>query len=265
MQRMIWPTVTMYLLALAAMSCDSERSASSAFRPSTGPSSSLLNGPPAGPVAPFAVSGVVTEYRGGPLADVAVTARPNYPPGNGTRTTHTDANGFYRFDGLTEAIIIEASKESYWPTGFGAFIGDRVLDLTMSRELNVSAGQILTATIWGDSEISGEDWTGSGCDVHDSKGIHSNGCLLIPVATSGPGTLTARLSWNAGAGTEMGVFISTGFFAGQGAHGRSPLGVSAAVGGDTLLVVSFERAAGVRPVPPHASQAFTLETTFVPR
>jgi hypothetical protein len=64
----------------------------------------------------------------------------------------------------------------------------------------------------------------------------------------------------------MAVFISTGFFAGQGAHGSSPLEASAAVrGGDTLVVVSLERAGGVRPVPPQASQTIRLETTFVPR
>jgi len=56
------------------------------------------------------------------------------------------------------------------------------------------------------------------------------------------------------------------FFAGQGAHGSSPLEASAAVrSGDALVVVSLERAGGQRPVPPGASQTFTLETTFVPR
>jgi hypothetical protein len=135
----------------------------------------------------------------------------------------------------------------------------------VSPHLEVAAGGTLTATIWGDSTPVGEDDTGSNCDEHDSRGVHANGCLLITVHTPGPGRLTARLRWDGGPGTEMGVFISTGFYAGQGAHGVSPLEVAADVRGDTLIVVSLERAAGVRPVPPSASQVFELATQWVAR
>src|SRR5437763_1408035 len=96
-----------------------------------------------------------------------------------------------------------------WP----AFGSDDPIE---SSSHEIDANQTLTATIWGDSELSGgEDDTGSNCGEHDSRGVHSNGCLLIPVRTGGAGTLAARLSWT-GSGTEMGVFVSTGLYAGLG-------------------------------------------------
>ena len=133
------------------------------------------------------MSGVVTEYRGGPLPGVVITARPNFPPGNGVKTVVTDTTGFYRIEGLTEPIIIDSTKDGYWSSGFGAFTGDRVLNLTMSRQLNVSAGQTLSPTTWGDSEMAREDWTGSDCGVHDSRGVHSNGLSADSGAHSRPG------------------------------------------------------------------------------
>jgi len=228
--------------------------------------------PPAAPsrvhapdvAGPFSVTGMVREHRGGPLSGVLITARPNVPPGNGMTTVRTDAAGFYRIDGLTEPIIVDAERVGYFPTGFGAFVGDRVVNLTMTRRVDMNANETLTATIWGDSVLSSEDDTGSNCDEHDSRGVHSSGCLLIPVRTGGAGTLTARLSWD-GPGTEMGVFVTTGFSAGRGAHGWSPLTVSVDVGYETMIVVSLERVNGVRPVPASASQVFDLTTSFVPR
>lgn len=94
--------------------------------------------------------------------------------------------------------------------------------------------------------------------------MHSNGCLLIPVTTGGAGTLTARLTWS-GRDTEMGVFVMKGWYAGESAHGSSPVTVSADIRNSTLLVISLERASGIRPVPPSATQVFALTTTFVPR
>jgi hypothetical protein len=41
--------------------------------------------------------------------------------------------------------------------------------------------------------------------------------------------------------------------------------VSVDVRFDTWIVISLERAAGIRPVPPSASQIFELTTSFVPR
>jgi len=207
---------------------------------------------------------MVRAYRGGPLSGVIVTARPAVPLGNGIRSTHTNGDGYFRIDGLVDVVTIDAEREGYFPTGYGAFAGDRVLSLTMSPRLDISANQTLTATIWGDSELSGEDDTGSNCGEHDSRGVHSNGCLAIPVTTGGAGTLTARLTWNA-TDTQMGVFVMTGFYAGQGVHGSSPLTVSADVGFSTLIVISLERFRGFQPVPPSASQVFELTTSFVPR
>jgi hypothetical protein len=207
---------------------------------------------------------MVRAYRGGPLSGVIVTARPAVPPGNGVRSTHSDGDGYFRIDGLVDVVTIYAEREGYFPTGYGALSGDRVLSLTMSPRLDINANQTLTATIWGDSELSGEDDTGSNCGEHDSQGIHSNGCLGIPVTTGGFGRLTARLTWS-GSDTQMGVFVMTGFYAGQGVHGSSPLTVSADVRYSTFIVISLERFRGIRPVPPSAGQVFELTTSFVPK
>jgi hypothetical protein len=66
----------------------------------------------------------------GALAEVSVRARPNVPPGSGVKTTLTDARGFDRMKGLTEAVIIEATRDGYESTGYGAITGDRVVNLT---------------------------------------------------------------------------------------------------------------------------------------
>jgi hypothetical protein len=128
----------------------------------------------------------------------------------------------------------------------------------VSPRLEVAAGGTLTATIWGDSALLGEDWTGANCDAEIKP------CELVHVTTSRPGTLTVRMTWN-GADNQLGVFISTGWFDGRGAYGRSPLEAAQTVSaGETLVVVSFERAGAARPAL-HASQSFELSTFFEAR
>jgi hypothetical protein len=204
---------------------------------------------------PFTVAGKVTEYRGGPLADVMVQALPNFPPGNGVKTTLTDNNGVYRIGGLSEEVLIHAEKEGYESTGFGAFIGDQILNLTLNRTLSVSAGQPFTGVIWGDSALAGEDWSGANCDSEDKP------CQLIRVATSRAGTLTAQLQWN-GQKYHLGVFISAGLFVGQGAYGSSPVEASLDVPtGEHFVIVSFKKANGGRPSQ-SATQAYELLTAL---
>ena len=176
-------------------------------------------------------------------------ARPNFPPGNGVRQTLTDSNGFYRFEGLMEAVIIGASKDGFDGTGFGAFTGNRTLNLVLNRSLRITAGEPLAATIFGDSILAYEDETSGDC--------HDNGCLLVRVAAPGRGTLTARLTWT-NAATALGLFVS--MQKGTGASGASPQQVSAQVldRGEILLIVSFENAAG-----PASAQLFELVTSFV--
>lgn len=65
-----------------------------------------------------------------------------------------------------------------------------VINMTMNRRLQIAGGEMLQATIWGDSEMSGEDWTGADCDYK------AWACQIIHVITSGRGTLTARLNWS---------------------------------------------------------------------
>lgn len=82
---------------------------------------------------------------------------------------------------------------------------------------------------------------------------------MVHVTARSPGTLTVRLRWS-GEQNELGVFISTGHFGGAGAYGSSPLETSLDVrGGETLVVVSFEKSGRMLPAP-GASQAFELAT-----
>jgi hypothetical protein len=180
--------------------------------------------------------------------------------------THDGGIAMSRFPTLTAIYLVAALSLACdrRPTAGAAFSPSSSAGQA-GETLNVDVGSTLNATVWGNSVIFGEDWTGSNCGEHDSRGVHSNGCLLVNVHGPGTGRLTAQLRWEAGPGAEMGVFISTGFFAGQGVHGASPLEVSADIRGDTLIVVSLERVAGVRPVPPSASQVFELATQWVAR
>jgi hypothetical protein len=144
---------------------------------------------------------------------VTVRARPNNAQSADDpriKSTLTDANGYYRIDGLTEPTILEAQKDGYDISGDGAFTGDRTIDLTMHRRLWISAGESLHATIWGDSSLSGEDWTGASCD--------HRACVMVHVTTPSCGSLTTQLRWRAHE-NELGVFISTGFFSGRGTAG----------------------------------------------
>jgi hypothetical protein len=58
-----------------------------------------------------------------------------------------------------------SNKGGHESTDYGAITGDRVENLTMSRLRQIAAGETLQATIWGDSTVSGEDWTGANCDA----------------------------------------------------------------------------------------------------
>jgi hypothetical protein len=203
---------------------------------------------------PFTLSGTITEYRGGPLPGVLVTARPNTPPGP-LFTAVTEASGTFRFDGLTVPTRISAEKAGFWPAGTGSYARTSVVNLPLARTMRIAAGETLAATIWGDSALSGEDWTGASCD--------HKACQMATVTAPTPGTLTARLQWDGP--SELGVFISTGFFGGHGASGPPPLEASLDVGaGETLVVISFERFAG-RPIGPTLSQTYELSTGFAAR
>jgi hypothetical protein len=121
--------------------------------------------------------------------------------------------------------------------------------------LTMAAGQTVQATIFGDSHLAGEDDTGARCD--------HKACLLIRV-TSPPGMLEARLRW-ASPNNALGLFLSTGFFEGEGACCSSELVARVAVrGGETLAIVSLERSDGVTPAQ-NARQTFELSMSLVPQ
>jgi hypothetical protein len=214
---------------------------------------------PAGLGEGFAVSGVVTEHRGAPLAAATVRSRPNSPPGYGSKSTLTSADGSYRIERLTEPTILDVTKDGYEPVSLGAYSGDSVANVTMHRRLWIAAGGRVNAKIWGDDAVP----------IDDIPECHQPpfACVAIHVVAPSSGRLTADLSWNS-TGSQLGVRILTDFviwtwhWEGPGAHGSSPLQVSADVHyGDTFVIVSFDKLNGAHP-PPNAGQAFELATSF---
>lgn len=205
--------------------------------------------------ASYTITGVVSERRGGPIADARVTARPNSPPGSG-RTTTTDANGRYAFDGLSGIVLLDVAKAGYEPSGrSGILPKSQQVDFTLNRESWVAAGQALAATIWGDDELIGiEDDTGLDCD-HPA-------CKLITVQIGEPGRLTVRLTWDNPA-SELTVGISTGISQAVIVRGSSPIVASADLwrAGKGSVAVRFERHNG-QPPRFDTGQPFVLETEF---
>jgi len=231
-------------LALLVSSCNTSQSPP----PLTSPSPTVRE---------FSVSGQVTEDRGGPLAGVHVEARLADSPGTRAGATDSDDAGMFRLDGLTQRVNLIVSKTGYQQTGAGTFDADRVVNLTMVRRLEVIAGKSLTGVIGGDSLLNGEDDTGAGCDANNLA------CLGVDLSVPGPGTVTVRLTWPS-PGSQLGLFVSTGFFAGVGKHGASPLEVSVDARFATSVIVSYDSVNGRRPTAADV-QPFELTTTFNPR
>jgi hypothetical protein len=202
--------------------------------------------------APFSLSGVIREYRAGPLANVTVTAKN--ANGIAITRTQTDANGFYRFDGLTERTFIWASKDGYDGGYGGGFPNTQVVNtITMNRSLQITAGETLSATIWGDSSLYEEDEYTYNFACGWDGNTPTRACRLIHVTTQSPGSLTVRLSFH---GAVLGVYISNGSPFGPGVSGPSPLELSGPVlFGNAFVIVTFEN-----PPSPDAMQTFELAT-----
>jgi hypothetical protein len=176
--RLLLPATFITSLVFVACGQGSSRPGSTTM-PSPNPSP----GPSSRSVPPFSVTGTVTEARVGPLPGAMVVARPNFPPGNGSKVTTTNDAGQYRIDGLTEDIIIDVHKDGFFDTGYGAFIGDRTLDFVLHRLLRMDAGTTLKAAIWGSDDFWDEELANR-CHTPQV-------CTMIEIVTPGPGTLTA--------------------------------------------------------------------------
>ena len=211
--------------------------------------------PPAsfsGPAAlPYSVSGVVTEYRGGPLEGAAVKLFPNGFSRNNDVTHLTGEDGLYRFDGLSDVASLEVTRAGY--VGMKTTISalDKVVNFPLRRKLALAAGGSLAATVWGDDAPTLDELT---CQF---------GCVVVSMTSSAAGTLRSRLEWNDAINrldlTVLGI-VGISYAPMLTARGASPVELSTNVrDGETLLVIGFSNWQSGLP-PSSIRQDFHLST-----
>jgi hypothetical protein len=175
MRRLIWIATPAWILAATMTACQSK----SAVSPS-----------PLQPVRAFSLAGVVTEFRGGPLANATVRAIPASSPntGAGTITTVTRSDGSYLLEAIGERSMIEVTSDGFQTSaGTASYATDSVVNISLRRSLAIAAGETLAATLWAD-----DVWR----DVEDVPGCHAPAvCAPVKLTASTPGQVTARLVW----------------------------------------------------------------------
>jgi hypothetical protein len=83
-------------------------------------------------------------------------------------------------------MIFDFNKDGYDGVGnAGAYDRDQTLNVILDRRLTVTAGDSLTATIWGDDGFWAEE-LGNACHTPQV-------CRLVHLVTPGPGTVTVQL------------------------------------------------------------------------
>ena len=204
-------------------------------------------------VGAFSVSGIVTELRGGPIANATVTAIPLSRAGTAV-TAMTGADGSYGLDALGEPVVIQVAKEGFLTTNGIPLYSNAVVNMSLRRRLVAAAGETLTAAIWYDDILDFEDVPGCGAPT---------ACIAIRVTAPAAGDLTARLTWSA-ASTALEVQMLNTFdirsftLTGPVARGSSPLELTANVSaGETILIVRF-----ASPPSPGSGEAFELTTSL---
>ena len=113
---------------------------------------------------PYVITGVITAYQGGPLADVGIEVVP-YPFGFGTETK-TDAQGRFSACGVTAPKVGLQIGRSGYATAFKYDLlpHDQTVNLALRPDLSVpSGGGIVTGIIRGDEFEAGDDDFGGVC------------------------------------------------------------------------------------------------------
>jgi hypothetical protein len=220
-------------------------------------------GQPASPSRAFRVSGTVIDREAGPLAGVSVWLDPGFRsqqfPG-GTAAATTDARGFFSIQDLLQASALYLRKQG-WENRLATVSSDAVLTLTMTRRLEIAAGETIRATIGGDDVLDYEEFLDR-CHLPSA-------CRLIRVTTRDSGVLISRIRWS-GATNRIGLFLYTddGYLRHDAnpvpsSDGSSMLDVSAEVHtGTYAIVVRLEQSNGGGQPGAGDSQAFELTTSF---
>jgi hypothetical protein len=104
------------------------------------------------------VSGVVTEYGGGPVIGATVYAFGSEPGCNGTPSTQTDQQGRFNWSLAAPAAGLDVWKEGYthaWKT-IGA--SHAPTNFILHRSLTVNAsGETIGGTVYGDEILDSDD------------------------------------------------------------------------------------------------------------
>jgi hypothetical protein len=240
------------IVATLALGCNGRQgspSAPSVTRPSGGGS----------PSRSYTISGVIAEYRGGPISGVNVGVRPNLiAPGLDFTWTQTDEQGHYSLSGLSGPVMIEIWKGGYTTARkYHLRPEEQTVNFVMHPGFEAEAGgKALSGTIWGDEFVTGDD---------DLDGFCANtACKVIGLGGDAP--VEIRLRWSDPA-NQLALYLPRGeVYIPIGLVGTvdrlccsSELVGTYTFNGDfgDFLAVGFEQAAGGRPGPTD-SQRFEL-------
>ena len=170
-----------------------------------GPTGPIPSGPtaptaPSGPVGPprpsgptYTISGVITEYRGGPLGGATVVVFSCNHFWGIPCDTQTDQQGHYTVASPSaEPTALGVWKQGYqqaWKNNVSA--QDSTANFVLHRSIAVSAfGGTLTETIWGDELMGGDDVLFGGLCVHTACKVMEFGNFIGP-----PRRAEVRLRW----------------------------------------------------------------------
>jgi hypothetical protein len=160
--------------------------------PTTAPTAPT--GPPAppAPIGPYTISGVVTEYHGGPLPFVNVTAFPIL--GEGYNAAQTDVQGHYSFSapaaGMVGLGIGKNGYQSAWKANPSPHDSTANFVLQRRVKLDFSLASAFSGTIHGDEFMAGDDVLFGGLCVHTA-------CKVIEFPNfHGSYQVEVRLRWN---------------------------------------------------------------------
>jgi hypothetical protein len=155
-----WLFVTMVITTVIAIFAGC---GGSSRGPTTGPTAPVGTTGPTSPSGPtYTISGVITEYRGGPLNGVAVNAYAAVPSGDAQTTTSTNPQGSYSLSSPLVGRVLLAMYKSGYVDGFkilNVSAQNSVQNFVMDRDLQPMnrSGDVVAGTISGDELLAGDD------------------------------------------------------------------------------------------------------------
>lgn len=175
---------------------------------------------PSGPVSP-ALTGIVREIDGGPIAGVKLTVLPAGP------VTLSDGTGAFSFSHF-QGSLVRAEKEGYESRDYG--LSASTMNLTMQRMVVVSEGSSLL------TQLSPADLPHYVGEPYESD--YCRPCKVIRLRADHAGDVKVRLRWPPQ--FELRLWAHAGAIVGRAEPRTSELtAIVSAEPGDTLLHVGF--------------------------